>query len=228
MKRSLSLVCVLVSGIGLSAFAQTASPTAAAPAPAAAAPTAAPTGATKIAVIEFQAAVMRTNEGQRNFSELQKKYEPKQQAITQQNQEVEDLKKQLQTSGDKLSDAERASRAKTIDERSKALQRLVEDAKNDYQSEMGDIFNQLAQKVGEVMSTYAQQNNFGLVLDAGSQQSGVLWENPASDITLAVIQAYNTKSGVPAPPPGAPSAPTPQHTGAASHTGTTTAKPAAH
>ncbi|MBT9332284.1 OmpH family outer membrane protein [Paracidobacterium acidisoli] len=187
------------------------------PAPAAAA--ASPSGTTKIAVIEFQAAVMRTNEGQRNFSELQKKYQPKQQAINQQNLEVENLKKQLQTAGDKLSDQERASQLKSIDEKEKDLQRLVEDTKNDYQSEMGDTFNQLAQKVGEVATTYAQQNGFGLLIDAGTQQSGVLWASPTSDITQAVITAYNAKSGVPAPA-SVPSAPTPQHTPAA-HTGAT-------
>jgi outer membrane protein len=219
MKRSLSLICVLVSGLGMSALAQT---TPADPAPAAT--TANPTGVTKIAVIEFQAAVMRTNEGQRNFSELQRKYEPKQQAITQQNQEVESLKKQMQASGDKLSDQERTAQLKSIDEKEKALQRLVEDAKNDYQSEMGDTFNQLAQKVGSVLSDYAKQNGFGLVIDAGTQQSGVLWAAPTSDITLAVIQAYNAKSGVPAPS-SVPAAPTPQRAPAA-HTGTGTKPPA--
>src|ERR1700758_4992586 len=55
MKRSLTLVCMLASGLGVSALAQNG--TAASPDPALAAPSAtaaAPTGASKIAVIMFQ------------------------------------------------------------------------------------------------------------------------------------------------------------------------------
>jgi outer membrane protein len=70
MKRSLALIAItLASGFVLSAAAQTL------PAPAAAAPA----GPAKIAVIAFQVAVAQTNEGQRNFADLQKKYEPKRQ-----------------------------------------------------------------------------------------------------------------------------------------------------
>jgi outer membrane protein len=34
----------------------------------------------------------------------------------------------------------------------------------------------------------------------GQQQGIVLYANPAADITKAVIDAYNVKSGIPAPP----------------------------
>jgi outer membrane protein len=108
MKRSLALAFTLASGIVLSAAAQTL------PAPAAAA---APAGPAKIAVIAFQVAVAQTNEGQRNFADLQKKYDPKRQQLKGLSDEVDSLKKQLQAQGDKLSDAERASRAKTIDDK---------------------------------------------------------------------------------------------------------------
>ena len=72
MKRSLALVLLLASGMVLSAAAQTP----AAPA-ATAAPAAAPAGPARIAVIAFQVAVAQTNEGQRDFADLQKKYAPK-------------------------------------------------------------------------------------------------------------------------------------------------------
>jgi outer membrane protein len=65
MKRSLAILVTLASGLVLSAAAQTS------PAPAA------PAGPAKVAVIAFQAAVGQTNEFQRNFADLQKKYEPK-------------------------------------------------------------------------------------------------------------------------------------------------------
>jgi Skp family chaperone for outer membrane proteins len=223
MKRSLSLVCMLASTLGVSALAQASASaqTAAEPPSAPGAPVAtAPAGPTKIAVIQFEAVVGQTNEGQRVFAELNTKYQPKQQQIKAASDEVDTLKKDLQTSGDKLSDAERASRTRTLDEKEKSLQRSVEDARNDFGSEMNEKLGAVAQKVAGVMTKYAQQNGYTLVLDAGSQQqqSPILWAAESTNISEAVVQAYNQQSGVPAQPAA---------TGAPRPGATTTRPPAA-
>jgi outer membrane protein len=210
LSRSLSLVCLL--GLGASALAQssTAASTAAAVpnAPSAGGAAAvAPAGPSKVAVIMFQGVVAQTNEGQRNFGEVRKKYEPKQAQITQQSAEIDTLKKQLQTAGATLSESERASRLKVIDDKEKALQRTGEDANNDFQQEIQQTYAALAEKVFATVQAYATQNGYTLVVDASQQQSPVLWANPATDISAAIVQAYNLKSGVPAPPPATASAP---------------------
>jgi outer membrane protein len=192
MKRLLAVIITLASGLALSAAAQTS------PAPAATA------GPTRVAVIAFQAAVGQTNEFQRNFADLQKKYEPKREQLKTMADEIDTLTKQLQAQGDKLSEAEQASRAKTIDDKKKQAQRLQEDATNDLQGEMQETYNGVASKVFDVLTTYAQQQGFTLVLDETSNQQQapvVLYAGANTDITKAVIDAYNLKSGVPAPPP---------------------------
>jgi outer membrane protein len=185
MKRSLAIAITLASGIVLSAAAQTP------PAPA---------GPAKIAVIAFQVAVGQTNEGLRNFADLQKKYAPKEEQLKALNDEIDNLTKQLQTQGSALSDVERAKRATAIDEKKKKLDRDAEDARNDFQQEMQDMYNGLASKVYDVLSSYAQQQGYTLVLDVAQQQTPVLYATDSTNITKAVIDAYNLKSGVPAPP----------------------------
>lgn len=209
MKQSLALAVLMASGVALAAAAQTpAEPAGVAPATTTTA--AAPAGPPKIAVIAFQVAVGQTNEFQRNFADLQKKYDPKRQQLKALNDEVEKLTKDLQTQGDKLSDAERATRAKQIDDKKKQLQRDGEDASNDFQNEMQEMYQGLASKVYDVLSNYAQQHGFTLVLDIAQQQTPVLYAVESTNITKPIIDAYNTKSGVPAPPAGtAPAAPTP-------------------
>jgi outer membrane protein len=192
MKRSIVIAITLASGLALSAAAQTPSAPASPAAPA------------KVAVIAFQAAVGQTNEFQRNFADLQKKYEPKRNQLKTLADEIDGLEKQLQAQGDKLSDAERANRTKTIEDKKKQAQRFAEDAQNDLQGEMQEIYNAIASKVYDVLSMYAQQQGYTLVLDgSGSQQQApvVLFAGQNIDITKAVIDAYNVKSGVPAPPP---------------------------
>ncbi len=62
-------------------------------------------------------------------------------------------------------------RLKTIDEKTKSLQRTAEDAQNEASSAMNDMYQALAQKVYVILDTYAKQNQFTLVLDASNQQT---------------------------------------------------------
>jgi outer membrane protein len=94
---------------------------------------------------------------------------------------------------------------------------------------MNDTYQALAQKVYAVMQSYAAQRGYTLVLDDTPQQNTpppVLWFNPSTDITKAVVDAYNAKSGV--PPPAATTAPaaprsstTPRTTPRTTHPSTT-------
>jgi outer membrane protein len=75
---------------------------------------------------------------------------------------------------------------------------------------MQDLYNSLASKVYDVMEGYAKQHGYTLVLDIAQQQTPVLYAAESTNITQAVIAEYNTKSAVPAPAAGTPSAPTPK------------------
>jgi outer membrane protein len=198
MKRSLTFVCILASGIGATALAQ-ASSAAIPSAPVPASATAPAPVTAKIAIIQFQQAVAATNEGQRDFAELRKKFEPKQTQLKTLSDEIDGLKKQLQTQGATLSESARADLTRQIDDKTKSLQRSAEDAQNDFQTETGETYQKVAEKVYQVLQAYATQAGYTLVLDASAQQSPVLWANQGTDISQAVVEAYNQKSGIPAP-----------------------------
>jgi Skp family chaperone for outer membrane proteins len=187
MKLALAFVFLLSSGFAVDAAAQT--NTAAL----------APAEPVRIAVIAFQVAVGQTNEGKRNFIDIQKKYEPKRQQLKALSDEIDGLTKQLQTQGGSLSDTERAKRARVIDDKKKQLDRSADDAKKDYQGEIQALYGHLAPKVYDVLASYAQQQHYTLILDMSDKQSPVLVANPGTDITKAIIEAYNLKSGVAAP-----------------------------
>ncbi|AXC11117.1 Outer membrane protein H precursor [Acidisarcina polymorpha] len=222
MKRSLTFVCILASGFSVSALAQAsaASPMPSAPVPASSAVPAA--GPAKIAIIQFQQAVAATNEGQRDFAELRKKFEPKQTQLKALSDEIDGLKKQLQSPT--ATEATKATLTRQIDEKTKSLQRQGEDAQNDFQQETGETYQKLAEKVYQIVQTYAAQSGYTLVLDASAQQSPVLWANQGTDISQAVVEAYNQKSGVPAQANSTPTSTTPRSTAPARTPSTT--KPA--
>ncbi|MHB1938847.1 MAG: OmpH/Skp family outer membrane protein [Acidobacteriaceae bacterium] len=199
MKRSSFAVAALAATFAVGAVAQTSQPPSA-PAPASAAAVT-PTGATKIAVIAFQPAVAATNEGRAAFAKVQQKFQPKQTELKGLSDQIDTLKKQLQTDGSTLSPEERATRLRTIDDKEKSLQRQAQDAQSDFQQAMSEAYQGIAQKFYAVLQDYCQANGYGAVFDMSAQQTPVVWASKTADISEAVVLEYNQKSGVPAPAP---------------------------
>src|SRR5215470_5965645 len=115
----------------LSAAAAAQGGAAAAAAPSAASgSTAGATVGTKIGIVNIQDAIIATNEGKKEFDALQQRFAPKQNDLKGLNDEVENLKKDLQAKGDKLNEEQRAKEVKNLETKQKTLQRNYEDAQN--------------------------------------------------------------------------------------------------
>jgi outer membrane protein len=192
--------------ISVAALAQTGS-AAAAPAAAKTASSAPATPAatgpgTKIGTISMEQAIFATNEGRRDFEALSKKLEPKQNELKGSNDEIESLKKQLNTQGDKLNDDARANLVKQIESKQKSLDRQLQDAREDAQNQQNEIAQRILQKLGPVLIKYATDNGFGMIVDTSQPwpQSPVVWWGESVDVTKPVVDVYNAQSGV-APPP---------------------------
>jgi outer membrane protein len=195
MTRKIINAAVFSLALSAAAFAQTGI----APATQTAAPL---SGPTKIGVINIQAAIVNTNEGKRDFDALQKKFEPKQAELKALNDEIDNLKKQLDAQGTKMTEEDRAARVRVIEQKQKNLQRALEDAQNDFQAQQSEVANRIGQKLVDVLDKYAKTNGLSLVVDASTQSSPVLWAAEQVNITPAIVDAYNAQSGVAAPPAG--------------------------
>lgn len=214
MNRFLAFATILAAGLtapGL--LSQAPAATAPATSPAAAAPQAIPA---KVAVIALYRGTLATNEGLKLVADLHKKFDPQQGKLEGENTEIQNLQKQLQALPANTADDDRTRRIRTIDEKTKALQREKEDFDNAQQEEFESGLAKLLQKVGPVAVTYAKNNGFTIMINVDSQPQNQLpnfiWWSEETDITQAVINAYNTSSGVAAQPPSAPSATTPRRT----------------
>jgi outer membrane protein len=189
--------------VSVAALAQTAALPAAPSASAgpAAAPVATNATGTKIGTINVEQAIFATNEGQRDFEALSKKLEPKQNELKGMNDEVESLKKQLNTQGEKLNDESRSTLVKQIEQKQKSLERSVQDARDDAQGQQNEIAQRILQKMGPMLVKYAADNGFGVIIDTSNPwpNGPVLWAGPAVDITKSVVDIYNAQSGVAAP-----------------------------
>ena len=212
---------IVATAFAVATVAMAQTPSASAPLPSApsAGPAATSTGGTRIGTINLEQAIFATNEGQRDFEALSKKLEPKQTELKGINDEVDGLKKQLNTQGDKMNDQARATLVKQIETKQKSLDRQVQDAREDAQGQQNEIAQRILQKLAPMLVTYAQDNGFGVILDTSNPwpNGPVVWAGQSVDMTKAIVDGYNAKSGVPAPTRPAAGAPG----------GATTTKPAA-
>jgi len=183
--RVLSLALVLLLGIS-AARAQ--------------APVAGSATGTKVGIVSIQDAIANTNEGKKELEALQQKFAPRQAALQTQNDELENLKKQLQAQSDKLSDEERSSRIRSATEKQKTLQRNAEDFQNEVQTAEQEILNRLGKKMLDVLEKYARDNGYAVVMDVSNPQTPVLYANPGTNITKNLIDAYNAESPAAAAP----------------------------
>ncbi|HET7208742.1 MAG TPA: OmpH family outer membrane protein [Terriglobales bacterium] len=226
--KIVQMLMVMALVIPIATLAQTDSAAAATtPAPSTTTATAPALGAAKIGVISIQDAILATNEGQKDFEALGKKFEPKRNEIKSLNDEIESLKKQLDTQGSKMNDESRNSLVQQLQSKQKSLSRTQEDAQNDFVGQQNEIAQKILQKLGPVIDKYAKENGLSLIIDVSKPwpDGPVLWANQTVDITKPIVEIYNNQSGVPAAPSAARSGSTTRPAGVTTRPSTPATKP---
>jgi len=145
--------------------------------------------ASKVGVINIQAAIASTAEGKQAFADLQKKYQPRQQELQRLQQEIQAIQDQLSKQAATLSDDEQARLNRDAEEKQKLLKRSAEDAQNDFNRDRDETVNRLGQKMVRTIGEYAQQNGFTLVVD--SAQIPIYFAAKDIDLTEAIVKRYD-------------------------------------
>ena len=189
MTKNLFVMTVLGAGMAL--------------AQAPAAPAAASAPPTKVAVIQIQAALAATKEGQKAAADLEVKLAPRKKELDGKQAEIKDLQERLQRGGNTLSDSAKEDLTRNIDTKTKSYNRELEDAQAELEQEQQKVVGVLGQKMMAVIDKYAQQNGFAIVLDVSSQNTPVLYASNTVDITKEVIDLYDKTVFTPTPAPAA-------------------------
>jgi outer membrane protein len=217
LKKNSVVITAVLYGLAAGALVHAQTPVAAghAPAPPAGAATV-PTPAvvpTRIAVINLQDAMMRTREGQQAQAVINKKFGPKKTEFDNRQKEIETLTDRLNKGRATMSDEAQRTLTADIQKKSTDLKRYGEDSQSELDNDEAKIAQELQTKMGPILTNYAIQNNFAVVLDVG-QQSPVLWYASATNITEVMVALYDqvhpVKDEAPAvPQTAAPALPKP-------------------
>jgi len=170
----------------------------------------------KVGVVNMQAAIIGTKDGQKAAAELENEMAPRRKDVEAKQAEINGLKDQLQKGANTLSDQAREDLMHQIDEKGKRLDRTMEDDRAELQQEQERLLRSLEQKMYVVIGKYALDNGFAVILDDSSPQTPVMWTSNAIEVTKDLIDLYDKNAGAMA---------TPNSSGAAHPAGPVTPRP---
>lgn len=149
----------------------------------------------KVGVINMQAAMIQSKDGQKAAANLQTKFGPKQAELEKKQQDVAAMQDQLRKGQNTMSEDNKQKLMRDIELRNTSLKRDMEDANADLEAEQQKITSDLGGKIMTVLNKYATDNGFALVLDIGNQQTPVMFASNAINITAEVVTLYDKNAG---------------------------------
>ena len=141
----------------------------------------------KVAVINFQNAVLSTAEMQKALRDLQAKYKPRQDSLQKGQQELADIQTQLNASQGKLSQSGEADLQARGQRKQTQLQRLNDDLTADFEADRDDAVRKASTRMQELLKKVAEEKGLDLIIDSAAAP----FMKQGIEITDQVVAAYD-------------------------------------
>ncbi len=139
----------------------------------------------KVAVINFQEALLSTADMQKESAALEAKYQDRQEELNTLSAELQELQAKIQgAAGSELAQLQAEGQRKQV-----TAQRLSEDLQSDVEFDRQNILTAASGRMREIVQGLRAEKGFDLIVDS----SGVLAADPLIDLTAEATQAYDAK-----------------------------------
>jgi outer membrane protein len=139
----------------------------------------------KVAIVNVQKAVVDTQEIKKAQAEMEAKFKPRQDAITNLQNELQSLQQQMNAPN--VTPERQAQIQADGQDKQKSLKRLTDDLQADVDAQRQDILGHAGRQMQEVLKTLAQQRGLDVIVDV----STTLYFKPSLDITAEATTAYD-------------------------------------
>jgi outer membrane protein len=162
----------------------------------------------KIAILNAEAALFSTKDGQAASEEIKKHFEPKAAELQKKADELRDIQDRMNRGQNTMAPAALAQLQQSFTDKKKNFDREKQDLDDEYQAFSTKLQGELAEKLKKVIDKFGQENGFTLVLNVSDPNTPVVFFSDQIDITQAIIEAYD-KTQSTAKPATAPVKPPP-------------------
>jgi outer membrane protein len=149
---------------------------------------------TKFAFVNIQRIASESTEGKVSTEKVRALNQQKVTQLNDMNKKLQADQSKLQTQTSVMSESARAQLEREIDRQQKEIQRFTQDAQEEVQQLQQDLQNGFQQRLLPVIQKIVAER--GLEILFSQNDSGIVWADPALDITADVIKRFDT-----APPP---------------------------
>src|SRR5262245_28753862 len=111
----------------------------------------------KVGVIQIQAALVSTKDGQAAAADFEKKMEPRRKELEKAQGEIKDMQEKLQRNANTMAQAAKDDLTRNIDRKSTQLQRDTQDAQAEADEEQQKLVRELSEKMMPIIDKYAQE-----------------------------------------------------------------------
>lgn len=150
--------------------------------------------ANRVALIDFQVAILQTEEGKAAKAKIEREVESRKKELLAQQQELKKLEDDFEAKRAVLSEDEKNKSARDLQAKFMAFQRsqmtLDQEVRQKEMQETQKIF----QKLSALVEEYAKKHSFDLVFEKGA--GAVLYIAQNSDITSDIVTIYNQRHKV--------------------------------
>jgi len=179
---------------------------------------------TKFCVLQAEAALVSTKDGQAAVAELQKILDPKKADLEKKQSAIKEKQDQLAKGGNTMSQTAKDNLTRDIDTMNKTFTREVEDYNAEAENQQRKVMDQLSSRMKQVLDLYAKDHGCMVVFNIADQNTPIVYFSDTADITAGVVDMYDKTSASPAKPAGAkPTSTTPSPTKPPAATGATPA-----
>lgn len=186
MKATLVLAAMFVAALlaGDAARAQ---------APPGQAPPATPTPTSRIAFVDLQRVLVRSQAGVAAREQLEREKAQMEKEIGTRQQEIDKLREDLEKKGSLLTVEVRREREEALERKRRDGARITDDFRRDLARKEQQLLVRLQQDLVGVIEKLGKQKGYYLIVER--RGAGVLYSAPEADLTDEIIRAYDQESG---------------------------------
>jgi Skp family chaperone for outer membrane proteins len=161
---------------------------------------AAQTAPNKFCVLQAEAALVSTKDGQAAVAELQKVLDPKKTDLEKKQNVIKEKQDQLAKGGNTMSQTAKDSLTREIDTMNKTFTREVEDYNAEAENQQRKVMDSLSGRMKQVLDLYAKDHGCMVVFNIADQNTPIVYFSDTADITAGVVEMYDKTQGSPAKP----------------------------
>jgi outer membrane protein len=141
----------------------------------------------KVAFVNWQKALLDTQEFKKIVADLTAKYKPRQDALEKAQRDLADIQTQLQSSQGKLSAVGQADLDAQGQRKQREVDRLTQDLQDDTEKDRNEMVQHVGSRMTEIIGKLRDEKGLDAVFDT----AGAVSVKPGVDFTSEAVAAYD-------------------------------------